>query len=815
MTRHLLLPFAPLLLSIPATAGVYAHYSFDTDYSDTSGNAHNGTLVDNGTVGNSGITSTAGDFKFGAGAMNFHADRDYIDLGATKAFGSGTPYTIAFWAKKAPGDTGDAATWDMVIGDRSQTGFFIALNDSSGAGLRWRSVDSTAARQADFTLTKDYLWHHYAIVGSGTTITLYVDGQLSGTPATGKQTGFQFNTIGEAYPTNDFDFNGQLDEVWIFDEALNAAAVSALFQSNDATAVPPYSGFHYRFDGDFNDSGTGANNATAAGNATITTEPALLVTGPGSLLLDGTDASLVSLPSAGTYTSAHPWSAAWWARRDAIGSNHGMVMGTAENTADFIWLNDSFTGLRFRSSDNINFDFTVAKDSDLHHYTLVADGAGSLSLYVDGQPSETLTGNTSFNVDSIGKAYPTTSLHYNFQGTLDEVHLMPQAMTDLQVATMYAQEHPAVDPAAVSKVRIVLLAGQSNADGRATIADLPAAFQVPQADVDFYYKVEGGSGTLTTLRPGLSETSQFGPEIVMGNRLADLYASEAGTRVAIIKYANGGTDLKTQWKAGGNATTTGDGPEYVTFQQTVTAGRAALAAKYPGATLELDSIVWMQGESDAVAASAGSYQTNLITFIADVRATYGSTLPFVIARLGSQQTALDSTYLNQVRAAQDAVALADPRTAIFSTDGFGMNGDGLHFNASGQQAMGSAFAEEAAYYDWMISTFSAADINAGLGEPDADQDKDGQSNRTEFLGASNPTSSDSRFTASVTRTGASTASILYPSSSSRFYAVEQWSEGSGLWETALPYAKGQEGQTTRAFNSSTAAGIYRVISKLP
>ena len=56
---------ASVLLASPAAAGVYAHYPFDTDYSDASGNGRNGTLTDVGTAGNSGITSTPGDFKFG------------------------------------------------------------------------------------------------------------------------------------------------------------------------------------------------------------------------------------------------------------------------------------------------------------------------------------------------------------------------------------------------------------------------------------------------------------------------------------------------------------------------------------------------------------------------------------------------------------------------------------------------------------------------------------------------------------------------------------------------------------------------------
>ena len=89
-------------------------------------------------------------------------------------------------------------------------------------------------------------------------------------------------------------------------------------------------------------------------------------------------------------------------------------MGAAANSTDFIWLNDSFTGLRFRSSNNTTFDFTAPKDMELRHYALVADGAGNLSLYLNGRWAQTLTGNTSFIIDTIGKAYPTTALHYKW-----------------------------------------------------------------------------------------------------------------------------------------------------------------------------------------------------------------------------------------------------------------------------------------------------------------------------------------------------------------------------------------------------------------
>jgi len=801
------------LLAGSASAGVLAHYPFDTGYTDVSGNGRHGTLTDVTTVGNSGITSAAGSFRFGNGALNLAADRDYVAI-PSHTFASGSNYTIAFWAKKSPGDIGDAANWDMVIGKRDTTGsHFIALNDSTGDGFRWRGPASD--QQADFILTKDYAWHHYAVVASATTVTLYVDGELFGS-ATVNLTEFTLDTIGEAYAASrDFDFNGQIDEVWIYDEALNATAVRSLFQSNDASAAPAYAGFHHRFDGNFTDSGSAGNNGTPTGAAAITTDAAAIVNGSGALALDGENNSFVTLPTTGSYTSTQQWSATWWARRLGLGTSKGMVMGHAGNTNDFIWLNDTNTGLRFRSSNGTTLDFTVAKDSDLHHYALVADGTGNLTLYVDGQSTQTLSGNTSFAVNSIGKAYPTTSLQYNFKGTLDEVRLMPVALGATQVADLYTDEKPETANTAVTRLRVILLGGQSNGDGRAVVADLPLAFQSPQSDVDFYYRTELTAGALTTLRPGLSETSQFGPEILLGSRLADIHAHEPGTRVAIIKYANGGTNLHTQWKAGGNATTTGDGPEYITFQQTVSAGRAALEAKYPTATLELDSMVWMQGESDASAATAGAYQANLTAFIADVRATYGSSLPFIIGRLSNLQTNISAAELNTVRAAQNAVAAADPRTGIISTDGFGMKSDNLHFNAAGQQSMGSAFAEEAAYYSWMIESFSAADIDSGRAEPTADADGDGQTNYAEFLGASNPKSGQSRFMASMSVENPTSGTISYPSTPARMYAVERFTENTGAWTMVLPFVKGEAGQTSRPLILSLPRGIYRVSSKLP
>ena len=252
---------------------------------------------------------------------------------------------------------------------------------------------------------------------------------------------------------------------------------------------------------------------------------------------------------------------------------------------------------------------------------------------------------------------------------------------DAEIVSMPVNDPP-------DRIRVFLLGGQSNAKGLADPSGLPTSphnLQLPQDDVDFYSTDAGG---LTTLRP----LANFGPEITWGRRLADELGDGLTTRVAIIKYALGGTDLEVDWKAGGDGTTSGDGPRYVTFQNEVGAGLAALASAYPGAVIEIEGMLWVQGERDAKVGYENNYGANLTDFISDVRLTYGADLPFIISRLSIDQTDIPAGPLVIVRAAQDAVAAADPLAAVVDTDGFGLQVDNLHFNALGQQQIGDASA---------------------------------------------------------------------------------------------------------------------------
>jgi len=271
-----------------------------------------------------------------------------------------------------------------------------------------------------------------------------------------------------------------------------------------------------------------------------------------------------------------------------------------------------------------------------------------------------------------------------------------------------------VADSAANTIDVFLIAGQSNADGRAKTNGLPLNLQGNQTDVPFVY---GNSSTaysgLTVLKPSTSSMGGFGPEITFGRSMADYY-SGSNQSVALLKYAYGGSSLYSDWMAGGTSSTIGDGTKYQSFQSTVSAGLAALQSAFPTAIIVISGVLWVQGEADIDAATDGSapnavsnYAANLTALINDMRLTYGNpTLPFLLSRISSHQTYYSDPAANSysnylaLRNQQALVASSVANTFLINTDGSSfttanpINTPGLHYDAGGQQALGYAFASK-------------------------------------------------------------------------------------------------------------------------
>lgn len=256
-------------------------------------------------------------------------------------------------------------------------------------------------------------------------------------------------------------------------------------------------------------------------------------------------------------------------------------------------------------------------------------------------------------------------------------------------------------PASAEHHLVYLIGGQSNANGRGDATQLAEPLASPQKDVRFYWHRSQKTANIghipenqwTDLAPGSGHgitqpvhPKEFGLELSLGRALAD---AQPGSRIAIIKYSVGGSNLHKQWSE--------HGPLYGTFLKTTRDALAELTKE--GHTYELRGMIWQQGESDTNAETARNYEKNLTDLIQRVRKDLfgGKANPFTIGGLSDSQDdeiRVPGKGWFIVRKAQEAVAKAIPNTAFVNSDGFGTRpGDRIHFNHEGQLALGKAHAE--------------------------------------------------------------------------------------------------------------------------
>ncbi len=238
---------------------------------------------------------------------------------------------------------------------------------------------------------------------------------------------------------------------------------------------------------------------------------------------------------------------------------------------------------------------------------------------------------------------------------------------------------------APAPLQVYLLGGQSNMDGGGLVTGLPPSLQIAQEDAQIYWS---GRGAWQGLSPSSYWTAYgdeyFGPEVTFGRAMQD-----ARPEVALIKHAVGGTDLAYCWDAGAFTADTAQGECYAGFWATVSA--ALLALEAAGVDHEIAGMAWMQGESDAITESyALDYEDNLTVFIDRVRQDVET--PDMPLALGLIDCRAHCPYRDTVRAAQQAVADADPLVYAVETEDLPQNADALHFDASGMRTLGERLA---------------------------------------------------------------------------------------------------------------------------
>jgi hypothetical protein len=205
--------------------GLVAYFPFNGNANDESGNGNDGIVID--------ATLTQDRFENADSAYSFDGDGDYIDFPA------------AVGDELSPTDAVSISAWiktDTVIQlkhvvDRLETadGYGLAINDTGHARF---SINGGTARGTSAIIVDDNQWHHIAgsydkNAGGINEIIIYVDGVQSGTEDYSDPIDYTpepRSEIGIRKDTLEYDFNGIIDDVRIYNRALNAAEIEALFQ---------------------------------------------------------------------------------------------------------------------------------------------------------------------------------------------------------------------------------------------------------------------------------------------------------------------------------------------------------------------------------------------------------------------------------------------------------------------------------------------------------------------------------------------------------------------------------------------------------
>lgn len=234
-----------LLLALPSQAELVAHWSLEEG---TGGVAADSTANNNiGTIAGSTLWSTTDLPPVPSGtsaALQMDGIDDQIDIVGYKGISGTGDRTISAWIKTSIDSTTQdmaIASWGTNAGTQKWT-FRIQTGNGTPGAIR---IEANGGYMVGNTIVTDTQWHHVAVTwandGSPDILDakLYVDGVLDaefgnlGTPPSASQSVAINTAVGADVRIGDdfqltHNWEGGMDEVRIYDEALDADAISLL-----------------------------------------------------------------------------------------------------------------------------------------------------------------------------------------------------------------------------------------------------------------------------------------------------------------------------------------------------------------------------------------------------------------------------------------------------------------------------------------------------------------------------------------------------------------------------------------------------------
>jgi len=241
---------------------------------------------------------------------------------------------------------------------------------------------------------------------------------------------------------------------------------------------------------------------------------------------------------------------------------------------------------------------------------------------------------------------------------------------------------------AVPQSRVIIIDGQSNAEGVSYVDDLIELYNYTNTDVKIWADGEWQSLTpgvnlwgyaTNSANPPVISTDRFGVEVSMAHLL-----KASKNNYYIIKVGRGSTGLaydETEVDFSENSTN----EKHDDLVSTSNAALTALSAVDPN--YKIVAYVFIQGEQDALSEDkANDYATNLNNKFNAVESEFtGHNINFIIPKIPSWSA---RTYKNTIRAAQDSVEASRDDVVVISTDSLTHLDDNIHYDDQGYYDLG-------------------------------------------------------------------------------------------------------------------------------
>ena len=457
---------------ITSTAVTYYHFNNGANLAENAGITSDGTVQGNITQvsGRAGL-GNAGDF--GTLVQAHHIDvADHPDLDPLDG-----PFTMAAWFKTALDDERQSIIHGRS--DSSQDVILLELRDGRPeVFVRERSAFPSDIQITHPTSLADDQWHHMALTwtgGSDDTLTLYVDGVVSGSSqATRGSISIAGYQVGARYGANEHPLNGALDEIGMWNEASTPDTIAYLAAGNEigttqtalaAVANPELlNGLqgYWTLD-DPEDLGKDATGNLDGVNMGVTVAEGRIGGGGNfgteltnehiqldnsSLLTPGPDGMSISAwikTTAGGYTNIyhdqgpHDQTAKDVFTLDVYGETGGEVEFFVR---DRIGISNSKIDRSARSTTAVN-------DGQWHHVAGVLYGNGDIEIFIDGVSEDSSSPGTTVDLSDLsGSLAPRIGQRSDGtnpgSGSIDEVGIWNTALSMGAIADLAAGETPMV-----------------------------------------------------------------------------------------------------------------------------------------------------------------------------------------------------------------------------------------------------------------------------------------------------------------------------------------------------------------------------------